>query len=197
MGRTGFAEKRLADARSRIAEDMRHHVLVSEGPGRWFAGRPQRSEYHFRVIFAPGAVVMLGDIGELVLLPHDRDALAWLCGTLRDGRELGYPLSKIPTELRREEFEADLAEEILADEVREKSIKPDEAAAIRDAYKGDDQNPGTAWDAAWYELTEDSEFPSARYWTWRTIYQLEALRWFVSAILRERDVWAAFFSDAP
>lgn len=169
-------------ARASVAENMAEHVVTAEGPGRWFAGRPKRSEYHFRVLTAPGAIVLLGDIGELILLPHDRDAFAWMCGTLRDGRELSYPLSKIPTDLRQEEFLEDLAEEILAEEVASGALKPDEADAIRDAYQGEDDHPETEWNRAWYEICPDGEYPSARWWTWRTIYQVEALRWFVKAV---------------
>ena len=83
-------------------KELENHELVQEGEGRFFLARRYRdgskwhgktdSAYHYRVIFAPGYVVLLGDLGSLVLSCYDRDSLSWLRGCIA-GHD--YVLSKI------------------------------------------------------------------------------------------------------
>lgn len=184
-------EKMHARAVEMSVERFKNHKLTKEGDGRWFCGKPGDSNCHFRVIVSPGAIFMHGDLYELILLPHDRDALAWLRGTLRDGREIGYPLSKIPHSMRKnaQEFCEELAAELLAEWLEEHPDDEDGVAKVREAIKDDD---GTRledrWAYAWMDhLVKDCDFPSATTWTPMTLGQLEALRWFVRALAAQEE----------
>jgi len=73
-------------------EAFKDHVLREEGEGRWFCGRPGTGMYHFRLIVAPGCVLLYGDIGEAVFLCAEPDALNWLLASAGGGRD--YILGK-------------------------------------------------------------------------------------------------------
>lgn len=161
------------------------HEVVVEGEGRYLCRKPGTGVDSFRVIFAPGAIFFFGDLYELILMPHDRDSKAWLRGTLRDGREIGYPLSKISHTQRDyvKEFCPDLAEEIVAEYEREEPKRAKDWERVREAIdRGDDREARRAWDEVWWDISSDCEFPSAVTWTPMTLFQLEALRWFVRKI---------------
>lgn len=116
-------------AEKQAAESFKDHVLSSEGEGRWFFGRPGHSEFHFRVITAPGAVIMLGDTGEVILMPHGRDALGWLRGVFEHGPgkyDLGYIAEKVSSEMKTKEFEHGLIDQYIDD--LERSANEDEEA---------------------------------------------------------------------
>ena len=70
------------------------HVLTSDPawPGLWRCRNPGTTFYSFNILFPPGAVVLYGDVGEIILRPNDYDSLGWLtrCINSRD-----YILSKI------------------------------------------------------------------------------------------------------
>ena len=171
-----FTEERLKHARETAEADFAKHRITREGDGRFYCGKPGTGICHFRVIFAPRAIFLYGDIGELVLIPSDVDSFAWAHG-LRSNGEVGYPLGKIPAPLNNSarEFCRELAVEVVAQEVADDNINAAQAETLLDAAaEGPD-----AWAREWSEIAHDREWPGAEWWTWRALYTLEALRWFV------------------
>ena len=91
--------KAEADAR----ETFKHHVLKVEGEGRWYFGPKNGSNnMDFRVIDAPGALIMFGDAGELMFQPHGRSALGWLRSVLEreSGWSVEYIAEKVPATMQ-------------------------------------------------------------------------------------------------
>lgn len=92
------ADKRTR--RDQIAERARvafaNHVLTCEqndGPVRmWYCAKPGTSMYSFRVIEAPGTLVVAGDVGSVILHTPGRRMVPWL---LSSWRSLDYVLEKI------------------------------------------------------------------------------------------------------
>lgn len=91
------------DHRAQIARGAREafaeHVLTEEAPGQWLCAKPGTGIYHFRVAQLKGALVVWGDIGDLIIA-NGRGTVAWFRGAQRDR---DYVLSKSPT-ARRGEF---------------------------------------------------------------------------------------------
>jgi hypothetical protein len=81
MNSESFKEAR--ETVQRLAKDaFKDHVMSGEGDGRWLCKRPGTGVYHFRLITAPGAVMVIGDLGEFVLRISDRDPIPWLRGSV-------------------------------------------------------------------------------------------------------------------
>lgn len=75
------------------------HVLIEEAPGQWLCHRPGTGIYHFRVAQLRGALVVWGDIGDMIIA-NGRGSIGWFRGA-QGSRD--YVLSKSPT-ARRDEF---------------------------------------------------------------------------------------------
>ena len=63
-------------------EALASHVISPEqesGPVRmWLCHRPGTGAYHYRVIAAPGMLLVYGDIGDHMLQANDKDLVPWL-----------------------------------------------------------------------------------------------------------------------
>lgn len=168
----------VAERRAEIAQlaerSFATHELVREGDGRWVCANPKSWAYWFRVVVAPGCIFLYGDIGELVLRPHDRDALAWLRQT--DG--VDYPLGKVPVELRSRDYLHPLATRALEDLEKE---MPKQAAEIRDIFDPEDGD-ARSFAEAWYDVLADCEPPEVTDWGHSMLFCMEALRWFSRAL---------------
>lgn len=84
---------------SLAGDAFRAHVLKQETPERWLCRRPERQGYWFRVIKAPTALMVYGDVGELVLRISDIDPIPWLRGAITSPEYLWEKVqaSKEPT----------------------------------------------------------------------------------------------------
>lgn len=72
--------------RSIAKEAFKSHCLTSEqteGPVRmWLCHQPGTGIYHFRVVAAPGFLAVYGDVGDGMVLMHDKDPIPWLRGAV-------------------------------------------------------------------------------------------------------------------
>lgn len=86
--------------------DFATHELTEESPGVWLCKRPGTIIYSFRVAFLPGAILVWGDIGTMVLHPGANRGIGWLRSAVRDGKakDFGYLFEKVPRDHRRMEF---------------------------------------------------------------------------------------------
>jgi hypothetical protein len=177
-----------AERRARLAnlaeEAFTDHVLTKEGDGRWYCGKPTTGIYSFRVITAPGCVFLYGDIDELALLPHDRDALTWLRGSIND---MDYVLGKSSLSVRQKDFLVAEAESCLVDEVETGGLKPDVAAGIREQLVlSRYDEPERTWHEAWSDAGE-ADIPACTDWGSQMIWQYHALRAFLRLLDADRD----------
>lgn len=86
--------------------DFSTHEMTEESPGVWLCKRPGTIIYSFRVAFLPGAILVWGDIGTMVLHPGANRGIGWLRGAVNDGaaKSFSYLFEKVPSEHRRMEF---------------------------------------------------------------------------------------------
>ena len=103
------------------------HVVTMEGLGRWRCGRPDSNLYSFRVIAAPGAVIVYGDLGKRVYRHANHDSLEWLRQAVRDP---DYLLGKASPP-----FERVLEEENLRAELNAWVGEPHWAACLSWAFR--------------------------------------------------------------
>lgn len=88
------------ESRATIAEiageSLANHVITPEqtdGPVRmWYCGRKGTGMYSYRVIAAPGMLLVYGDVGDYMLQANDRDLIPWLKGAIRSE---DYMISKM------------------------------------------------------------------------------------------------------
>ncbi len=166
--------KMIADM---AAQEFAAHVLKPEGEGRWYCGKPGTGMYHFRVLTAPFAIIVYGDIGECILRCSDRDALGWLRSAVHDepGTE-GHPdyvLSKVEAgKSAPKEFLAELAMEELG-RLREDG-RADIAGAIEEDlkhhYGADLAIPDSPWAQtvfreSYHEHAQTAEVPECADWS--------------------------------
>lgn len=114
MSRAAYVRDMRDSVLRQDGDTFSRHVITQEGEGRWLFARPKTGMYHFRVIAAPGAVIVYGDIEDIILTPSDRDALHWLKSVLR-GPPGQYDLSYVAEKVRGRkdivEFQPRLLEE--------------------------------------------------------------------------------------
>lgn len=118
--------QQIRDMIARTAEkEFADHVLTieqGEGPIRmWHCGKPDTGIYSFRVIAAPGFIGVYGDVGDGMLMAHDRDLIKWLPGAVRSP---DYLMSKMLK--KRDEFNADEAREMMQRMIDESHDEEDE-----------------------------------------------------------------------
>ena len=155
------------------AASFKNHAIVQEGEGRWLCAKPGTNIYSFRVILAPGYVVLLGDLGELVLRHHERDSLRWLLTC----PHIDYMLGKCPFRGQLREFDQAAAEQYLS-EMDDLTL----AFRIREAWKvAVHCDEDEAWRSSYYLATGDSEVPACDRWNDQALWQAEALLWFCRA----------------
>lgn len=69
----------------RLAVDaFKDHALTEEGDCRWICKRAGGGAYWFRLITAPGSIVIIGDVGECILRPYckQHQVVSWLRGAV-------------------------------------------------------------------------------------------------------------------
>jgi hypothetical protein len=176
--------KATVETVTRLAEEsFRHHELKVLGDGRWRCGRPGSSIYAFIVITHPGALIVLGDLGELVLRFSEADSLGWLRGSVRD-RE--YLLSKVTAskDPPKEFYPADALQVLRGwaddDDHRGRSGRSRYRNILEDAGRMDrlgDLNEHT-WAELMNEHSVDDGWSVARRWSAQMLWFAEALKLF-------------------
>jgi hypothetical protein len=163
----------MEEQEQRAAESFARHVVTEEAPGRWLCARPGTGICHFRVVDLPNAVLVYGDIGDLLLV---RGGVAWARGSVYS---LDYLLGKSPHRREVKEFYPELAKEAIVDWLEQETITPEQAEALREDWS---EGFGEEFDRAVYEVTGDSELCGAgMWWSSEALWCALALRWFCKA----------------
>lgn len=201
-------EYHRGNIRKRAAQHFSEHVITKEATGRWFCGKPGTGIYSFRVLCVPGAVIVYGDIGELILRPYASppDELAWLRGAAKNAKYPEYCLGKCPPAHKQEEFLSGDAVKYLRNMVDEAHSwydtcqeRPDEilplslvgpeyvaevartAKEIAERWESNRgyMRPALAWSDAVYSVTCDPEMDHCLDFSAEMLFCFNALCWFV------------------
>lgn len=167
------AKERAAEAFSdhqitTIVDTERVKVFRCQRPGTWI--------YGFYLTFTPGAILVNGDIGPL-LIDRPSGGLNWLHGNGQIINE-DYLFSK-SSMANEDDFMPGDAQAWLDDEATDQygSEAVDEIRA-----EWDQSDDGVAWDNVVYEATTcDTEFPRFRAHSFNSLFCYEALKWFCAA----------------
>lgn len=139
----------------------------------------------FYVSIIPGAIVVSGDIGDMVI-DRASGGLGWLRGAVNS---MDYFLSK-GSKIRETEFMPGDALKVFEedDDSRDadgeltrwgkRQLRWKEEWLDRSRFEEDD--PGRLWAQLAYEITDDSEFPRCLDYDYETLWCYEALRWFAA-----------------
>jgi hypothetical protein len=111
-----------SERRARIAEFAKEclseHVLIPEQENEpvrmWLCRTPKKTSYWYRVVAAPGMVLIYGDVGDRMFQMYDRDAVQWARGAKDSfdyllGKIVGRHEDRLPeaiVELAKEELGA-------------------------------------------------------------------------------------------
>jgi hypothetical protein len=177
---------------------FRDHVAQQLGPGEWLCKKPGTGIYHFFVISRSGTLIVYGDIGEWILQMSEKDPTRWLPGAIRSP---GYFFEKMrAADISgggRDEF---YLKDALADlqhraaESRENGRADGGAAgrALEELADFDadelsrEQFCSVLYEAGCEEFGRMGVGPSGR-----SLWLLEAMKWFVANVLNEAEPAAA------
>lgn len=158
----------------------KHELRVDHRDRIWHCGTPDGSSiYLFRLWFAPGMVVVWGDIGEYVFRVNDRDSLSWFMTagsrdyvlgkvTASDGPRKEFHVGDARAHLKQwkadivGEIQGELDEEPVEEGFERLPVNPDDAA---DASYNDPRL--AAWRAVvdnFNDLLEDEELDPKTCW---------------------------------
>jgi hypothetical protein len=158
MNYQSFA-KTCADVKQQLSDAFTRHVLTAEGDGRWLCRAPDTNAYWFRLIVAPNALIVLGDLGEMVARPYTPDPIAWLRGAVGSP---GYFVEKVQaSKSPTKEFYPVECLQWLQHTIKEIGRPGNEGyvAALRDAgdaYRGDG-----LWQDEWLRIAAANDLDDA------------------------------------
>lgn len=104
----------------KVLPDLAEHQLFEEGTGTirsWVCRNPNRFHCWYRVVSAPNALIVYGDLvtDRIVYHPGQRDMLSWLRGAVRSP---GYLAQKVTGDFdQKMVFDPDLVDDYLYDEL--------------------------------------------------------------------------------
>jgi len=141
----------------------------------WLCHRPGTGMYHFRVVAAPGMLLVYGDVGDYMLQNHDYDMVKWLVGGAVNSPD--YLIQKFVRKTKI--FFEDEAEALLQSHIDEAcdEYERDEAKKFKekvlDAWQYDrEYGHGHDFARAYYEaggdpeyLSSTEDYDSSVYWT--------------------------------
>ncbi len=171
---------------------FRDHVITAEGPGRWRCAKPGTWIYGFRVITAPGAVIVTGDIYEAVFCMYDSDPLPWIVSVGKH-RQFDYLLEKMRAGPEPCFYKGD-ADEYLAERLKyddeeyptadgeepRTTVARKAAEEIRQLASWDELDY-SSWGRAWSDAGAD-EIHGCDYPSHQAVFICEALAWFANHV---------------
>lgn len=184
--------KKLLDAATK-GQWYDKHEIERVRFGLWRCSRPETRMGSFWVAYNGPALVVFGDLGEMILLPYDANALRWAKNTKFDPAYPYYPMTKLSPQMRQREFQPDEATAYLEERVEECKtshvLDEDDLARwskmLKDwkdrlLYVGEDRLQDE-----WYTLWSDHDMddpPDCTEWSERLIRVYLALCWFMSHV---------------
>lgn len=179
-------------------ESFKNHVPELLGPGEWLCKKPGTGIYHFFVISRPGTLIVYGDIGEWILQMSEKDPTRWIPGAIRSP---GYFFEKMrAADISgggRDEFYvkdaiADLrhrAAEAREDGREDGGVSGRALGALEEIDEDElthERFCGVLYDQGCDEIGHMGVGPSGR-----SLWLLEAMKWFVANVLAEAKPAAA------
>ena len=166
------------------AKSFQRHILKDEGGTdilhSWSCRGPGTGIYAFRVISAPGLLIVHGDVGEGIWQVSDRDSVRWLRGAFKSR---DYVLGKlVATKDPPREFKPQDALRYLDEMMfKEGRLSEEHYEDLRRAALTDWEDPGTAFAREWYEVGLDDP-PRCQGPTSQALWLYECLCWFIQAL---------------
>ena len=105
LGHSGLSADELFDfTKKQAAESFQNHKVTRFSDSEFMCARPNSIVWSFRILFPPGAVIVYGDVGEMILTQYDL-GIGWLRGAVHSP---GYLLGKC-SKLKKEFSPVDAA----------------------------------------------------------------------------------------
>lgn len=175
-----FADKRLRQATEYARSDFDKHEIKRIRFGVWRCATPGTLINHFYVTFSPGALMVHGDIGEIMFVPFKPHALRWALGVFRP-TYINYPLEKLSGQIKGKEFSQEVAEEnaqyLISEEEDFKRRKK-----MRESWDLTGEGEYEYYEFLGEWVDGDYDGLSARTWTFRTLLVYQAACWFMTHV---------------
>jgi hypothetical protein len=171
-------DEHRADVRKTSWERFAEHevavIVDAERVQVYRCAQPRTMVHHFYVSFLPGAIVVHGDIGDM-MLNRPSGGRGWLLGAVES---MDYVLGK-GYKIEKTEFLGGEAQAIL-DGRDDAGYEPETLARLREAWADRtrfEEGDGRAWAEVAYEVAGDIDFPRCLDYDYETLWCYEALRW--------------------
>lgn len=156
----GFAEKAFAEHEIAVVCDIGDvKVYKCRKPGTWI--------YGFFVSILPGAILVHGDVGDL-LIDRPSGGLDWLLKSVRD---MHYLLGKSAMAREDRDF-------MPGDAVKALEDVPSEYEKLEVLGRWNYEDDWDVFADAYYDATGDPDIPDCRYFSSGTLWCYYAIRWF-------------------
>ena len=183
------SEKRREQAREYARRDLDKHVITRERFGVWRCAEPGSWINGFYVTWSPGAVIVHGDLGELILVPYKPNAFKWALGVCRPDY-VDYPLEKIARNMKAEEYVPEIADEIVQDYLTnpDYGLTDDQKNGLELGWEAADRHDERALYDALTDAAIDHDYEdNVRAFTMRTLVVYQALCWFFTHVNAEDE----------
>jgi hypothetical protein len=168
------------------------HVIEKRGPTTWFCHKNEGSISSFYITCQPGAIIMWGDLGEVIYTIYGRqNGIHWGKRNFRR-TDTYYPFTKLSLQMRDKVFSTEDATDFLKERYEEckTSTVHDEqdterAKKMLEKWKEVSGNESHEDEGEWWKLHyefDDPDAPDMRDWTTRTYWTFFCLCWFFSHV---------------
>ena len=180
-----FAEDRLQRAIQYAQSDFAQHEITRIRYGVWCCAQTGTLINRFYVTFSPGALMVHGDIGEILFVPHKPHALRWAKGVFRPDY-IQYPFEKLSRQIKDTEYCPGVAREN-ADYLVSEEEDPKRKAEMAEAARWLDCDDEHDYYEFIHEWADEPEGLWAQSWTFRTLRVYQALCWFMERANRSDE----------
>lgn len=183
-----------AELAAKAFAEHKIRMRLNQGMFRsWRCQKPETWCYGFDITTTPGALLVTGDIGTLVV-ERTNDMISWASSAVRS---IDYFAQKVPHEIATEKFDIEVAKEWIGDEIAECRRNYAEAVEFMNtnAQKDFDEQLGKLSDLkitldeygehgfitelADSGLVDGCDWPNFKNYTSSFLWQREAVKWFI------------------
>lgn len=171
-------DQHAAQIRAQAIESFEHHQVKQLNPEHWRVANPDHGHYSYHIIAPPSAIIIYGDLGEMILRHGATDSLDWVRGS-----NMSYVLSKARACDRNgvEEFSYCRAMEALIYEIEELETPERDIVSLLETWECSDYAPNM-WAAVWVDTMSNVEVPRCQMYTWNAQMMYHAIQWWANAI---------------
>jgi hypothetical protein len=171
-------DQHAQEIREYAIQEMEHHVTTQITSEHWRVANPKGWNFGFHIIAPPGALIIYGDLGEMILRHGSKDTKKWA-----QGSDMSYFLRKVqaygPGELEQFNYYSAMME--LEELIKNEYNSMEDLEAFLEAWWVDDYAPET-WHRHWWDKLGGDGVPKCTRYSHHAQYMYHGTQWWANSL---------------